>query len=390
VPVSNKRVFAVPALWACLSAAGCGDNPAIARIPVRIEITRSTDTVYVGEIVMRLAARVFNALDEEIPDVVVSWSSSEPAVAEVDTTTGAVTGRLPGSTRISARAGSVSDTALVFVFDAVRLGLPYDTLLLAVGDTFTLPYELAVAPGRAPPVIRFTGGGGAGVATIDSITGFVTAVADGERPYVVTADSTAAGGLIVVETIVDTLSGAAHLKFTGALELSASWIARSFNHPTDFGTLFQLRALEPNVHEFDVLLIDSLVGPGTRTVQTVAPNGLGSDPVCQPPASFVYYRRTLLTTLTFLSQAGGTVSVTSDRSIPGGRAISGRLDVTLQQTDQSGPEGQARVRGTFVIALLSLTSCPGTAAQAEMMDPGSAANALPPLSRFTFPVFRSP
>jgi hypothetical protein len=358
VPASNKRLAGRLALAAALAAAACGDNPMIALIPVRLELTPATDTVYVGEITSPLTARAFNALDEEIPDVVITWTSSQPGVAAVDSLTGAVTGIEPGATRIAARAGSVTDTALVLVLDLIQLGLPYDTLLLAPQDTFTIPIELVVAPGRPAPVVRFRGGA-PGIVTIDSLTGLARALGDGEASFVVVADSTATSGLVVVETIQDTLSGAAHLTLTGAVTLSASWISRAFNHPTnDQRTLFQLRALDPNVHEFDVLLIDSLTGPGTRLVETVPPNGLGSDPVCFPPASLVYYRRTLISTLTALSLAGGTVTVTTDRPIPGGRAISGRLDVSLQRTDVTGAEGQIRARGTFVVALLSLSSCP--------------------------------
>jgi hypothetical protein len=268
-----------------------------------------------------------------------------------------VTGVLPGTTRVSARVGSVSDTAAVTVLDVIRLTLPYDTLILAPGDTFTLPVELAVAPGTPPPLIRF-GGGAPGIATIDTLTGLVTAVGDGAAPYVVRADTTVAGGLIAVVAISDTLSGVLHLGLSGAVSASATMNGRAFNHPTlDARTLFQIHALD-DIHDLSMLLIDSLTGPGTRVVQTVAPNGLGSDPVCLPPGSFVFYRRTLLSALTALSQAGGAVTVTSDQPVPGGRAISGRMDVTLQRTDVAGPEGRIRARASFAMALVSLSSCP--------------------------------
>jgi hypothetical protein len=353
----NKHVLARLALAGWLAGAACGENPAIAIIPVRLELTPSTDTVYVGEIATRLTAHVFNARDQEIPDADVTWSGDAPSVALVDSLTGAVTGLLPGTTRVSARTGSVADTAAVTVFDVIRLTLPYDTLVLAPGDTFTVPFEMAVAPGTPAPVIRF-GGGAPGIATVDSLTGLVTAVGEGAAAYVVQADSTAAGGLIGVVAVADTLTGLLHLGLSGAVGASATLAARAFNHPTlDARTLFQIHALD-DIHDLSVLLIDSLTGPGTRTVQTVPPGGLGSDPVCLPPGSFVFYQRTVLSTLTALSLAGGTVTVTSDRPVPGGRAISGRMDVTVQVTNVAGPEGRIRARATFAMALLSLGSCP--------------------------------
>ena len=353
----NKRVLARLALAGWLAGAACGENPAIAIIPVRLELTPSTDTVYVGEIATRLTAHVFNARDEEIPDADVAWSGDAPSVALVDTLTGAVTGVLPGTARVSARAGSVADTAAVIVFDVIRLTLPYDTLVLAPGDTFTVPFEMAVAPGTPPPVIRF-GGGAPGVATIDALTGLVTALGGGAAAYVVQADSTVVGGLIDVVVISDALSGVLHLGLSGAVNASATLGARAFNHPTlDARTLFQVHALD-DIHDLSVVLIDSLTGPATRVVQTVPPNGLGTDPICLPPGSFLYYRRTVLSTLTALSLAGGTVTVTTDRPVPGGRAISGRMDVTVQRTDVSGAEGRIRARSTFAMALVSLSSCP--------------------------------
>jgi hypothetical protein len=354
VPSSNKRI----ALAAALAAAACGDNPAIAIIPVRLEITPASDTVYVGEIVTPLRARAFNASDEEIPDAVITWTSSMPAVAPVDSLTGTVTGTLSGSTLITARAGSVADTAVITVFDLIQLRLPYDTLFLAPGDTFTVPFELALAPGIPQPTIRF-GGGAPGIASIDSLTGFVTAGANGATAYVVRADSMTVGGLIGVVELSDTLNGGLHLHLSGAAELTATLSSRAFNHPTeDNGTLFQLRAVDGAVHELDFLLIDSLEGPGSRVLATVPPNGLGSDPVCHPPASFAFYRRTLLSTMTALSLAFSTVTVTTDVPIGGGRAISGRFDVTLQRTDDQSPEGRIRARGTFVVPLISLADCP--------------------------------
>jgi hypothetical protein len=358
VPPPNKRVVLALALAAWFSGGACGENPAIAIIPVRVELTPATDTVYVGEIATRLTARAFNARDEVIPDADIAWTSDAPSVAAVDGLTGAVTGRLTGVAAVMARAGSVADTATVFVLDPIRLTLPYDTILLAPNDTFTLQLELAVAPGRPAPALRF-GGGAPGIVTIDSLTGLITAVTAGTAVIVARADTVVAGGFVAVLELSDTLTGFLHLGLSGALNTSTTMASRSFNHPTeDARTLFQLRAVEGGIHELDVLLIDSLTGPGTRMVETVTPADLGPDPVCLPPASFVFYERTVVSTVTALSLGGGTVTVTSDRPVEGGRIISGRLDVTLQRTDVAGIDGRFRARGTFVVPLVTLGNCP--------------------------------
>jgi hypothetical protein len=351
----NKRALGCLALAGWLAGAACGDNPAIAVIPVRLELTPPIDTVYVGQ-VGTLTAHVFNTRDEEIPDPDLTWSGDAPLVALVDSLTGDIVGITPGVTRVTARAGSVSDTATVIVLDVLQITLPYDTLFLAPQDTFTIPVEVAVAPGTPSPAVRF-GGGAPGVATVDTLTGLVTAIGSGSAAYVVQADTGTAAGVISVVVLTDTLSGIAHMGLSGALAASATLSARSFNHPTlDSRTLFQLHALA-GFHDLSVVLIDSLTGPGTRVPQTIPPTGLGSDPVCFPPGSFVFYRHTLVP-LTALSVAGGAVTVTSDRPLQGQRAISGRMDVTLQQTNLPGPEGRIRVRATFVTPLLSLGSCP--------------------------------
>jgi hypothetical protein len=356
VPAPNKPTPALLALAGALTVAGCGENPAIAIIPVRLELTPAVDTVSVGRIESPLTARVYNAFDDEIPDPDLTWGGNAPSVAAVDTLTGAVTGLAPGVVAVTARSGSAADTAAVFVLDDVPLRLPYDTILLAPGDTFTI--EVEVAPGGPAPVIWYTGGT-PGVATVDSATGLVTAVGPGTSAFAAQSDSAAAAGLVEVLELIDTVGGAAHLGLSGAVTLSATMPARARNHPTDDGgTLFQFRILDPGVHELDAILIDSLDGPETRLVEAMTAGGLGDDPVCLPPASFVFYQRGAPSLVTALSLAGGRVTVTSDTPVSNGRIISGRLDVTLQRTDVSGPAGLIRARGTFVVPLTTLDPCP--------------------------------
>lgn len=353
---------AVVACALALGAAACSDASPVAGIPVRVEVTPVRDTVLVGSISTRLVARAFNAQNDVISSAVIAWRSDQPFIAAVDSLTGAVTGVAPGVAAITARAGTVADTAEVFVVNALSVFLPLDTILLAPGDTFTIPVQV-LTPGGTPPAVTFSGGAGA-IATVDPATGLVTAVGPGAVEFAASADTVTARGGIQVRVIPDTLFGLAYVGLQGAVNRRIRLGSRGFNHPTDDGqTLFQLAARTgAGDEEFDAFLIDSLVGPTVRAVGTLPPSALdpGNDPVCLPSTSFVFYRRIAGATLVGLSVAGGTVSITSDQPIPGGggRAISGRLAVTLQVTDVPGDAGRITARGTFVVPLLSLAACP--------------------------------
>jgi hypothetical protein len=362
VPPPYKRVtHAILAATLLVAVSTCGDDPTVARIPVRVELMPATDTVYVGEIATVLSASAFNARDDVIQDAVITWRSDQPFVAEVDSLTGSITGIRPGVAAVTAQVGSVADTADIVVLNALRVSLPLDTILLAPGDTFSLPVEVLVATGEVPPAVTF-GGGAPGIASIDPASGLVTALGAGVAPFVAQADTVVVGGGIVVLALGDTAFGFAYFALSGAVDIRVALDARAFNHPTTDGrTVFQVAARTPDVvHEMAVVLIDSLVGPGTRAVGTMPPSGIGAgtDPVCRPTESFVFYRRTLLTQDVWLSQAGGHVTVTTDGPLLDARRISGRFDVELQRTDLAGEAGRIRARGTFVLPLVTLTACP--------------------------------
>jgi hypothetical protein len=357
--VNNTTRFAVA--FACtVVGAACGDGSPVADIPVRVQVLPTRDTVIVGTVSLRLSARVFNAQNREIPGAVVTWRSDQPFIATVDSLTGAVTGVSNGLAAITARAGFVSDTAEVVVLAALQLSLPLDTILLTPGDTFTIPVDVLVANGGPTPAITF-GGGGGGIASVDPATGVVTALNPGTIGFVAHADTVSAAGGIEVRIVPDTINGFAYVGLAGAVTRRGRLSSRAFNHPTDDGrTLFQIAARgAAGIDEYDTFLIDSLVAPETRAVETQPPSAIapGTDPVCRPTASFAFYRN-LATGIVGLSLAGGTVTVTSDAPTAGGRAISGRFSVTLQRTDVTGPEGAITALGTFVVPLVSLATCP--------------------------------
>lgn len=339
-----------------VSAVACGENPTVGQVAVRVEVSPSADTVAVGEVSARLSATAFNVRDEPLHGALFTWRSDQPFIVHVDSLTGSVRGIAPGVAAITARTGAVLDTAEVFVLDLFSLSLPLDTLLLAPGDTFTIPVDLIVRGGATPPQVRFSGGAAA-VATVDPATGLVTAVNAGVVGFEVRADSLVATGGIEVLVLTDTTFGLVYLRLSGAATRSGRLSSRAFNHPTDdAGTAFNLKAPGPGQELLAILLTDSLVGPRVDTVGTLDPAAFVPEVVCLPPISFSFYIDPARTTA--LSLAGGRVAVTTLTPLVGGSAISGRFDLTLQRTDIAGAAGQIRARGTFIVPLISLAACP--------------------------------
>ncbi len=347
-------------LGAVAAFAACGEDSVIDDVAVRVEVAPELDTVAVGEISSRLLATAFNTRDEQIADPLFTWRSDQPFIASVDSLTGAVTGVVPGIAAITAAAGPISDTAEVIVVSDLTLTLPLDTILLAAGDTFTIPVDLVARGQAAPPPIIFAGGAGA-IATIDAATGLVTAVGTGTVGFTVTADSLTEIGAVEVRAVPDTTFGLAYVRVRGGgISLRARLASRAFNHPTDDGrSIFQIPMNVTLSEQLAVVLIDSLSGPSTRSITALPPAARDPsvDAVCFPVESFAFYRSGSSVSA-FSQAAGGTITVTSVRPTLGGRAISGRFELLLQRDGIVGSSGAVTAVGTFVVPLLNLSSCP--------------------------------
>jgi serine/threonine-protein kinase len=112
------------------------------------------DPVRVGDTVT-LTAVVLDSQGEPIGDAGVTWRSSEPRLAEVDSATGKVRGQTPGVALIIARSGGETATSELVVLPPVEApvepaGYVPLTSELVLGET---PDEVAVAPpaGRPQP-----------------------------------------------------------------------------------------------------------------------------------------------------------------------------------------------------------------------------------------------
>lgn len=350
-------------LGAVAAFAACGEDSVIDEIVVRIEVAPELDSVAVGEISSRISATAFNVRDKQIADPLLTWRSDQPFIASVDSLTGAVTGVALGVAAITAAAGAISDTAEVIVVPNLTLTLLLDTILLAAGDTFTIPVDLVARGQMAPPPIAFSGGAGA-IATIDAATGLVTAVGTGTVGFTVTADTLMAIGAVEVREIPDTTFGLAYVRVSGGgINLRGRLASRAFNHPTDDGrSIFQIPMNASLSQQVAIVLIDSLSGPSTRSITQLPPTARqpSADAVCFPVESFAFYRDVsgAVEVSAFSQPAGGAITVTSVRATLGGRAISGRFDIRLQRDGVAGSAGAVTAVGTFVVPLLDLSGCP--------------------------------
>ena len=87
--------------------------PPTATVPARITLDPETVAVVAGD-TLRVKARVLNDRAQPISDAVVTWASSDPAIATVDAT-GLVTGLKEGNASLTATSGPVSNSAPVAV-----------------------------------------------------------------------------------------------------------------------------------------------------------------------------------------------------------------------------------------------------------------------------------
>ncbi len=92
--------------------------PPTATVPVSITLDPETVAVVAGDTV-RVRARVLNDRAQPISDAVVTWASTDPAVATVDAT-GLVTGLKEGNASLTATSGPASNSAPVAVHSLDR------------------------------------------------------------------------------------------------------------------------------------------------------------------------------------------------------------------------------------------------------------------------------
>ena len=146
----------------------------------RVDVSPSADTLFAVADTLQLTAQPVDANANAVPDVTVTWSSEDDAVATVDST-GFVTATGNGSASITASAVGASGSASVTVSQVmVQMDvLPAALALFSLGDTVRLVARGVDANGHAVPGLTFTWTSKHDtIAAVDS-TGLVTAVHTG-------------------------------------------------------------------------------------------------------------------------------------------------------------------------------------------------------------------
>ena len=182
----------------------------------RVDVSPSADTFPALGDTVRLTAEPFDANGNAVVDADLEWSSTDQAVAAVDST-GLVTAIGNGSASITATVGDASGAAEITVSQVlVGVGIvPANKTLFALGDTVRLMAAGRDANGNAMGSFSFTWSSeNEAVATVDA-AGLVTAVRTGGTDILaVSGELSAAAGVVVtqlasevrVTPAVDTLS----------------------------------------------------------------------------------------------------------------------------------------------------------------------------------------
>ncbi|MBX3148081.1 MAG: Ig-like domain-containing protein [Gemmatimonadales bacterium] len=163
-----------------------------------VEVAPPGSPVLVGAQV-QLSAIPRSAAGAALSGRTVAWRSDHPVIASVGSTTGLVTGHVPGSATIVATAEGVSGTVQVTVVAvAARVVLDRDTAVVQLGATLQLAAEVQDAEGDviAGRTVAWTTTAPT-VATV-SATGVVTAAQTGQARIVATVDAVADTVLVVV------------------------------------------------------------------------------------------------------------------------------------------------------------------------------------------------
>jgi hypothetical protein len=362
-----RNIGVILALGVVLGA--CSNNsssPSLATVVVSPVL----DSAYVGDSLPARQVAYFDAAGTKQDPGTVRWASSNPAIVQVDSLTGAGHAVSPGFAQVIAYSHSLQGSALVVVSRALQVTLLLDSLLLMPGDTITIPVHLAhQAPGV--PTVWFSASTNA-VFSLDSASGRDSARAPGGPiPFVVHAalgaDTTADSGTVEVLSPIDTTGGRAAYAMFGTVIRSVKSAAEAYNYQRTGDSLtFRLRAfIAQGTTTVEAVVITVRVPvsvPGAFPIDSLsADEALGSggaDPVCRPPRNWASWS-TIATNprIDAVSRPGGEIVITQVKPLPGGYAISGRFEFPARRLDlYNDPLGTLPIFGTFVTPLTTTTT----------------------------------
>ncbi|MEO7965337.1 MAG: Ig-like domain-containing protein [Gemmatimonadaceae bacterium] len=191
-----------------------------------LRVTPATTTLRVGQS-SSLTGDVLDATGAIVPGRTITWSSSNPAVATVNTN-GVVTAVGAGNVTITAASGNVTGTALVSVqlvaVSSVAIA-PTSAALLA-GESLQLTAEVRDANGNPLPGRNVTWATSAPTVATVSSTGFIIAFSPGSATITATSEGKSATAQLTVSAVpvanVTIIPGSA----TVAVHQTAQLVAR--------------------------------------------------------------------------------------------------------------------------------------------------------------------
>ena len=208
LPASGPRgaLAAAVALGAALSVSSCGDSTPPeppASVPTTVTVSPAAATLEAIEATVRLTATVQDQFGWAMQGAQVTWSTSDDAVATVDTG-GLVTAVGNGAVAVAATSGSASGTAAVTVEQVVaQVTVTPDSVAFgALGDTVRVAGAAVDGNGHGVSGVEISWStSDDAVATVDT-GGLVTAVGNGAVAVAATSGSASGTAAVTVEQVV--------------------------------------------------------------------------------------------------------------------------------------------------------------------------------------------
>jgi hypothetical protein len=350
----------VLALLGAAALAACGDLGAGHGFGA-VSLSPLLDSIFVGD---RLVARQVTYVDPNgniAPAGPITWSSSDTSVAQIDSVSGAITGKKRGASVIVAKAQGTSGGALVVVSDTLDITLLLDTIYMMPNDTLTVPIVVKKANPPAAAV-WFTAATGTTVYSVDSASGRMTALANGGPiPYIVHADSLRDTGYVYVMTLSDTTGGKMFFSVRGTANTHVGGPAAAMNYMSRSGQqAFQLSGnFISNGRILQLVQItrpDSVIAAGVYPIDSLSPledpaASVAPPGTCSAPRPWAIWNAQ--NAILAYSRQGGTLGITQLVTVTNGQAISGHFTFTAQRADFYGdPLGLLAITGSFVAPLV--------------------------------------
>jgi len=355
-----KRLALLALAAAAAAACNTGEPPSLARL----DLSPVLDSIFVGDSAPARTATYYDDHGTFVGPVAPAWSSTAPAVVDVDRTTGKIAAKSRGFAVLTATYGRVQGQALVIASRPLELSLLLDTVYLMANDTFYVPVEVKNKSG-SPPAPWFKGNFPS-VFTIDSTTGRIVGVAPGgPLRFYVHADSLVDSGAVQVVNLTDTTGGLSYYTILGTFLRRTTVGARAVNYARAGDSLtFRLRDFitfaGQTIEAIVLTSRDPVVAPTTITIDSISPSqafdrASGFDAICHPLSNWgLWSTRAVNPPVSALSRQGGTLVINQVKTITNGKVVSGWFSFVAQRTDvYDDPIWALPIRGTFVAPLIT-------------------------------------